>query len=86
MEEIASERNLAISTIEGHLAGFVATGELDLSLLVPEQIRDRIIEAWEKDPAATHGILKRVLGDDISYGQIRAVLGWKQRQAETLAK
>ena len=36
MKEIAEERNLKPSTIFGHLAGFIPTGEVEVHDLVPD--------------------------------------------------
>src|SRR5205814_266299 len=75
--EIARERNLAISTVEGHLAGFVATGEIELLSIVDEIKAGRISKLIEENPALTSSELKKQLGDDFSYGQIKAVMNYK---------
>lgn len=72
--EIAEVRGLAISTIEGHLAYFVGTGEVPLEAVVPTEKATRIREAIRTHGAFPRGALKAMLGDDISYGQIDAVL------------
>ncbi len=75
MEEIAKERGIGISTVEGHLARFVGSGELSLDQIVPpdkiETISRAIKECKEGNFA---GPVKAALGDDYSYGEIRAVL------------
>ncbi len=72
--EIAKERGLNVSTIEGHLARFVSTGEIRLDELVPdhkiEPIRKAIIELNSENVIAP---VKEMLGEDYSYGEIRAV-------------
>ncbi len=77
--EIAKERGLGVGTIEGHLARFVTSGEVDLDELVPpqkvEQIRQAIIRF--RDTGALSPI-KEHLGDDYGYGEIRAVLASMQ--------
>lgn len=73
--EIAKERNFTASTIEGHLAGFVYSGELDIRKLVsPEQER-LILLAAEKHGTESLTLLKQQLPDDITYHQVRMVLG-----------
>jgi|RhiMethySRZTD1v2_1073278.scaffolds.fasta_scaffold4262778_1 uncharacterized protein YpbB len=69
--EIAAIRNLAEGTIEGHLAHFVKTGELDLLKLISEEKAMLIKDALEK--STEHGLaaLKRSLGDEVSYSEIR---------------
>lgn len=73
--EIAKERNLASSTIEGHLASFVATGEIDINKMVPEQKQLLIKKAAETHGKESFKILKENLPEDISYGEIRMVMG-----------
>ncbi len=78
--EIAAQRELSVSTIEGHLAQFVATGELVLErLVVPEKIA-AIKAAIREHGDAAVSPLKAVLGDAISYGEIRAVIAAVRRE------
>ena len=74
VDEIAKERGLGLSTVEGHLARFVGIGEIALEQLVPvdkiENIRKAIIEHGAEGMI---GPVKSALGDDYSYGEIRAV-------------
>ncbi len=75
IEDIARERGLQPSTVAGHLARFVGTGELQLHELVPvhkiETIRSAILKF--NDLGALSPI-KEFLGEDYSYAEIRAVL------------
>jgi uncharacterized protein YpbB len=82
--EIAKQRNLAFSTIEGHLGGFVATGEIDILSIVDEIKLEKILKLIEKNPALTSSELKKQLGDNFSYGQIKAVLSYKIYSSENL--
>ena len=75
IEDIARERGVQRSTIENHLARFVTTGEIQLHELVPfhkvETIRNAVLkfnDGGELSP------IKEFLGDDYSYGEIRAVI------------
>lgn len=72
--EIASRRGLALNTVEGHLASFILTGEIDIKELVPERkiefIRVALLEFGDD---AKIGPVKARLGDDYSFGEIRAV-------------
>jgi ATP-dependent DNA helicase RecQ len=76
VQGIAVERKLARSTIEGHLARYVYSGELSVEDLVrPEKIaviRDAL-KRFE-GPDAPLSPLKDLLPDDISYGEIKAVI------------
>jgi len=73
--EIAEERGIQPSTVENHLARFVTTGEIQLHELVPihkvETIRDAVLKF--NDGGALSPV-KEFLGDDYSYGEIRAVI------------
>ncbi|MEP6944546.1 MAG: DNA helicase RecQ [Acidobacteriota bacterium] len=75
MDAIARKRGIGVSTIEGHLARFVASGELSLEQLVPiekiENIRDAIAKFSESKALAP---IKHYLGEGYSYGEIRAVM------------
>jgi ATP-dependent DNA helicase RecQ len=75
IEEIARERGLHTNTIEGHLAKFIATGEMQVDEVVPlhkvEPIRAAILKF--NDGGALSPI-KEFLGDDYTYGEIRAVI------------
>lgn len=72
--EIAATRGFAVSTIETHLARFISTGEVRLEEVVPahkiEPIRKAIVELNAENAI---GPVKQDLGDDYSYGEIRAV-------------
>jgi ATP-dependent DNA helicase RecQ len=76
-QEIATERGLSVQTILGHLARFVATGDLSLEEIVPEHKVDAIIDAlreanWREGKPLKS--IKETLGEDYSYGEIQAVV------------
>jgi len=77
--EIAAGRGLAATTIEGHLSYFVQTGELDVLEFVNEEKIPAIKDAVESYGADRLAPLKEVLGDNYSYGEIRAVVAWMNR-------
>ncbi|MBN9381561.1 MAG: helix-turn-helix domain-containing protein [Chitinophagaceae bacterium] len=72
--EIAARRNLAVTTVEGHLATFIPTGEIDIKELVPEEKIDTIRTTFSALGNTTLNALKARLGDNYSFGEIRAVL------------
>ena len=72
--EIASRRALSISTIEGHLASFVLTGEVDIKELVPEHKIGPIREAIEIAGGTALGPIRGRLGDGYTFGEIKAVM------------
>ncbi len=78
--EIARERNMAISTIEGHLAHFVGLGELSLEGLVePEKIKI-ITRYLEQHRATSLNEIRAGLGNEYSYSEIRFVLKYLELQ------
>ncbi len=76
INEIAAERSLSPTTIEGHLSHFVQTGELDVLALVAEAKIPAIKDAIESYGADRLAPLKEVLSDNYTYGEIKAVVAW----------
>ncbi len=73
--EIARERGVQPSTVENHLARFIPTGEIRLDELVQldkvETIRNAVVKFNETGALSP---IKEFLGDDYTYGEIRAVI------------
>jgi len=73
--EIAESRGMAVSTVETHLVRFIPSGEVILDDLVHvdkiEAIREAIIRFNSGGAVAP---VKEFLGDNYSYGEIRAVM------------
>lgn len=78
INDIAKERGLVPGTIEGHLASFILTGEVGITELVPTEQLTAINQAINDNPDATGSALKEILGEEVSYGQIRAVMQYRQ--------
>lgn len=74
VKEIACIRGFTASTIESHLAFFVGIGEIQVKDLVATEKIKRIRKVIRKHGTLSLGILKMALGEDISYGEIRAVV------------
>jgi len=72
--EIARGRQMAVSTIESHLLGFVGTGQIDIHRLVEPRKLKAIEECMELNNFRQLGDLKAKLGDAYSYSEIRFVL------------
>jgi uncharacterized protein YpbB len=73
VEQIARERDMAVSTIEGHLAHFVGTGELSVDDFVPSDLTALIAENID-DNDFRMGPVKSALGDQISWSELRYVM------------
>jgi len=71
---IAKTRKLAVSTIEGHLTTFVRRGDIKISELVSREKLVLIESALEEFSGSSITPLKKRLGDDISFGEIRLVM------------
>jgi hypothetical protein len=74
IEEIAKERGLVTSTIEGHLAHYVAQGELEVTWFLSAEKKAAIKQAIDETGGEHLGPIKERLGDDFSYGEIKLVL------------
>ncbi|HCU31192.1 MAG: ATP-dependent DNA helicase RecQ [Candidatus Uhrbacteria bacterium GW2011_GWE2_45_35] len=78
--EIATSRELTVQTIEGHLAFYVFTGSLNVEELVSAEKIPRITAVIKQYGSDALTPLKIALGDDVSYGEIKAVIGWLRRE------
>lgn len=74
VNEIARLRNMAISTIEGHLSQYVATGDIEVTELVSPQKIAPILEVINEVGAESMGLIKHKLGDGYTFGEVRAVM------------
>ncbi|MDR2855214.1 MAG: helix-turn-helix domain-containing protein [Methanomicrobiales archaeon] len=73
IEEIAKERSLAVSTIEGHLVPYLENGDISLENLVAPEKSEIIKRVLQQNVGATLTEIKANLEDDYSYGEIRFV-------------
>jgi ATP-dependent DNA helicase RecQ len=72
--EIAKERNMTMGTIEGHLASFIASKQINIDDLVSVEKQGLIKEAAKIHGKESFKMLKENLPEDISYGELRMVL------------
>lgn len=79
VNEIAAERGLAVATIEGHLSYYIYNGAIDVLAIVKEEKIPAIKEAIESYGTEKLSPLKEVLGEDTSYGEIKAVIAWMRK-------
>ena len=71
IEEIATIRGFVRSTIESHLSHYIARGDIRINEFVSEEKIQRIKEVIRQTPELATA--KSILGDDITYGEIRMV-------------
>ncbi len=79
IDEIATVRSMAKSTIEGHLVAYVASGELEITEFVSTSELSLILKKIKELEATNTTILKENLPSEFSYAQLRAVLAYQQR-------
>lgn len=72
--EIAAERGFANTTIEGHLAHFITTGEISIFDLVSKAKVAKITAHLVQNPSSTKSETKLAMDETISYGDITAVV------------
>ena len=73
IEEICAHRELARSTIEGHLMEFIPTGEVDVDLFLDSSRLEEIIKVINSAKEGDgNGFVKAQLGEAFSYSDIRA--------------
>lgn len=83
IDEIAAERGFVRGTIEGHLAHFVESGELDVLELIDEEDASQIGGYLVDHPEALSSEVKAHFGDRYSYSQIKLVMAdFKRAQAK----
>ncbi|MCF8218617.1 MAG: helix-turn-helix domain-containing protein [Bacteroidales bacterium] len=71
IEKIANERELAVTTIEGHLAQYVAKEKIPASDFVSKKKQEQIIKASKAVDSLFMNEIKAVLGDEFTYSDIR---------------
>jgi len=77
IKEIADLRKLAVSTIEGHLTRFVASGDIAVASLMSTEKYNKIESAISKADGYATAPIKQMLGEDVSFAEIRWVLAAK---------
>jgi hypothetical protein len=78
INEIAAERGLAATTIEGHLAYFVGQSELGIDNFLTEiQLKEILDAARGEDPVRLTA-LKEKLKDKYSYSELKMAMAFKQ--------
>ena len=76
IDEIASERSLSVTTIESHLARYVAAGHLQIEQFVTDE-KLRVISAFFLETGSKSlSEAREVLGDEYSFGELRMVLSY----------
>ncbi|MCF8336191.1 MAG: helix-turn-helix domain-containing protein [Bacteroidales bacterium] len=71
IEEIAAERSLAVSTIEGHLSHWVREGSLPVEKFVNQDKLEKIIHVARELDSTKLTEIKARLGDEFTYSDLK---------------
>ena len=83
IEEIAKERSLAETTIEGHLAYFVGKGELKLTDFIDKKKAEQIVQVAETLETTKLNEIKSRLGDEFTYSDLKfALAGFREKDKD----
>jgi RecA/RadA recombinase len=74
VQAVADERGLSLSTIYTHLNGFIQQGRLSLNRVISKDKQAAVEKALDMDHGGSLKQVKDVLGNEFSYGEIRAVI------------
>jgi ribonuclease D len=76
IEEIAQERAMAVSTIEGHLGQYVSTGELDIYEVMLKADIESIMNFYVSNNTKLVAEARVHFGDKYSYNELRLVVSY----------
>ncbi len=72
--EIAVIRNMAVSTVESHLAEFVKSGELEIARFLSVEQLNTIKKVLLTTNEKSTSVLRQALNNEFSYGELRMAL------------
>lgn len=81
-DEIAAMRGLSVSTIKGHLARWIGSGEVDVYSLLPAETIDSVLAFLREHAGASISAIRSGTGDRFDYGDIRMVVAHSQRHSD----
>jgi uncharacterized protein YpbB len=73
---VAKERELTVSTIEGHAAKGIAAGEVEIGQVLADSIRDKVADYIRANAEVGTKDVRTHFGDAYSFGQIHMVQAW----------
>lgn len=74
LKEIAEVRGLALSTIKGHMAKWILTGDVNVSELLPAETIQEVSRFLKQNPEKTVSAALNVFGDKYDGGDLRMIL------------
>jgi ATP-dependent DNA helicase RecQ len=78
IEEIAAERNLATSTICGHLFTYIKSGQLDIDRFISPDKREKAMTILSATQEL--GAVSEILSGVLDKNEINFFLSWKRTQ------
>ena len=85
VEQIAEERGLAVTTIEGHLSHWVRLGEIPATDFVDPRKLEQILEVVKRIESTRLNDIKARLGDEFTYSDLKFALAhhqWNQEKGK----
>jgi hypothetical protein len=82
VEEIAALRGFAPTTIEGHLARYVQSGDIPVETFVDREKVEQILTVARTLDTVQLSPIKERLGDEFSYADIRFAMAYEARRKE----
>ncbi len=76
IDDIAKERAMAVTTIEGHLASFIPSGEVAIADFLKEEELAEIKSIIDKLSTTQLSMIKQYFGDRFSFGQLRMAIAY----------
>ena len=81
IEQVAVERNLVVSTIEGHIARAIKQDLIRIDEVMSMIEAKKIAEYFSQDLVDIRlSSIKEIVPQDISYGKLRIVLAWLEKE------
>ena len=83
--EIASQRGMTKSTIEGHLIDYIVSGEIPISDILAEEVFNKIKQIVQEHQNDKLSFIKEMLNDQTTFSQIRAAVMVIQNENKELS-
>jgi len=82
VEDIAAERGFVVGTIESHLIGYIATGEIEGAELMDKIKLNNILTLIDKDTQGS-GEVKAKLGEEYTWSEVRIAMATYRYKSST---
>ncbi len=79
VDEIAAIRGLSVGTIKGHLARWIASGDIDVYEVLPPETIGPVLAFLQQNEHPTVSAIRRGTGDIFDYNNIRMIVAHSSR-------